>query len=80
MSDLVQRSKVLPDGLEQGADDEDVVEGRQADEDAVEDGGHSFAQQDRDCDEVSGKSDSPDDDLQEFRAKSRITKFGGKLL
>ena len=64
MGDLVQRSEVLPDGLEQGANDEDVVEGRQADEDAVEDGGHSFAQQDRDRDEVSGKSDSSNDDLQ----------------
>ena len=59
----MQRSKVLPDSLEQRADDEDVVKGRKANEDPVEDGGHPLAQEDGDYDEVAGKTDGDDDDL-----------------
>ena len=43
---------VLPDGLEDGAHDEDVVEDGEAGEETVEDGAHLLGQQDRDGDRV----------------------------
>jgi hypothetical protein len=57
---FMQRPEVLPNGLEHGAEDEDVVEGRQADEDPVEAGGQSFAQEDGDSHAVSGQADHSD--------------------
>ena len=43
---------MLPDGLEDGAHDEDVVEDGEAGEEPVEDGAHLLGQQDRDGDRV----------------------------
>jgi len=60
----VKRSKVLPNGLEHGAEDEDVVKGRQADQDPVEARGQAFAQEDGDGHAISGQANHSDDYLQ----------------
>ena len=65
MCHFVQRTEIFPDSLQQRADDEDVVEGRQTDQDPVEDGGHALAQQDGDGDEVAGEADGANDHLQQ---------------
>ena len=55
--------EVLPDRLEDGADDEDVVEDGETREAAVEDGAHLLRQQDGDGDRVGEEAERAEDDL-----------------
>ena len=54
---------MLPDRLEDGADDEDVVEDGETREAAVEDGAHLLRQQDGDGDRVGEEAERAEDDL-----------------
>ena len=59
----MEGSKVLPDGLKHGAEDEDVVEDGEADQDPVEAGWQTFAQEDGNSNAISSQADHSDNNL-----------------